>query len=160
MRSFKCISLNKRNDKEKHGTNWIDIKRYTCTYCSDSNISTNVLIFIFIMLWSLLSTNLNQVTITNIISGEPRSTLCWLIFIITLQWFSIHLIKIYARFIIFILSILLFEFVWLSRFHLPYIYIVKVQADLLLPMQSVTITTDVVSSNPSQARCTRYNIMW
>jgi len=27
-------------------------------------------------------------------------------------------------------------------------------------MQSVPITTDVVSSNPTQARCTGYNIMW
>jgi len=30
-----------------------------------------------------------------------------------------------------------------------------------LPMQSVHITTNVVSSNSAQARCTRYNvIMW
>jgi len=27
-------------------------------------------------------------------------------------------------------------------------------------MQSVPITTKVVSSNPDQARCIRYNIMW
>jgi len=27
-------------------------------------------------------------------------------------------------------------------------------------MQSVPITTNVVSSNPAQERCTRYNIMW
>jgi len=27
-------------------------------------------------------------------------------------------------------------------------------------MQSVPITTNVVSSNSAQARCTRYNIMW
>jgi len=27
-------------------------------------------------------------------------------------------------------------------------------------MQSVPITANVVSSNPAQARCTRYNIMW
>ena len=33
------------------------------------------------------------------------------------------------------------------------------QLDLKLPMQSVTITTKVVSSNPAQARCTRYNII-
>jgi len=32
--------------------------------------------------------------------------------------------------------------------------------DLQPPMQSVPITTNVVGSNPSQARCTRYNIMW
>jgi len=32
--------------------------------------------------------------------------------------------------------------------------------DLQLPMQSVPITTNFVSSNPTQARCTRYNIMW
>jgi hypothetical protein len=29
-----------------------------------------------------------------------------------------------------------------------------------LPMPSVPITTNVVSSNPTQARCTWYNIMW
>ena len=29
-----------------------------------------------------------------------------------------------------------------------------------LPMQSVPITTNVVSSNTTQARCTQYNIMW
>jgi len=34
------------------------------------------------------------------------------------------------------------------------------QLDLQLPVQSVPITTKVVSSNPVQARCTRYNIMW
>jgi hypothetical protein len=28
-----------------------------------------------------------------------------------------------------------------------------------LPVQSVPITTNVVSSNPAKARCTRYNIM-
>jgi len=27
-------------------------------------------------------------------------------------------------------------------------------------MQSVPITTKVVGSNPDQARCTRYNVMW
>jgi hypothetical protein len=32
--------------------------------------------------------------------------------------------------------------------------------DLQLPMQSVSITTNVVSSNPAQVRCTRYNIIW
>ena len=31
------------------------------------------------------------------------------------------------------------------------------QLDLQLPMQSVPITTKVVSSNPAQARCTPYN---
>jgi hypothetical protein len=30
--------------------------------------------------------------------------------------------------------------------------------DLQLPMHSVPITTNVVSANPAQARCTRYNI--
>ena len=30
--------------------------------------------------------------------------------------------------------------------------------DLPLPMQSVLIKAKVVSSNPTQARCTRYNI--
>ena len=33
------------------------------------------------------------------------------------------------------------------------------ELDVQLPMQSVPITTKVVSSNPSRARCTRYNIM-
>jgi hypothetical protein len=28
------------------------------------------------------------------------------------------------------------------------------------PMQSVSITTNVVSSNPTQERCIWYNIMW
>jgi len=31
--------------------------------------------------------------------------------------------------------------------------------DLQLPMQSVPITTNVVSSNPAQMRSTQYNIM-
>jgi len=31
--------------------------------------------------------------------------------------------------------------------------------DLQLPMQSVPITNNVVSSNPAKTRCTRYNIM-
>jgi len=35
----------------------------------------------------------------------------------------------------------------------------KYLSNLQLPMQSVHITTNVVSSNPSQAKCTRYNIM-
>jgi len=32
------------------------------------------------------------------------------------------------------------------------------KVDLHLPLQSVPITTNVASSNPAQARCTRYNI--
>ena len=32
--------------------------------------------------------------------------------------------------------------------------------DIQLPVQSVPITTKVVRSNPAQARCTRYNIMF
>ena len=32
--------------------------------------------------------------------------------------------------------------------------------DLQLPMQSVPITTNVVSLNPTQVRYTWYNIMW
>jgi hypothetical protein len=32
--------------------------------------------------------------------------------------------------------------------------------DLQLPVQSVHLTTEVVSLNPVQAKCTRYNIMW
>ena len=31
--------------------------------------------------------------------------------------------------------------------------------DLQLPMQSVSITTEVVNLNPAQGRCTRYNNM-
>ena len=31
--------------------------------------------------------------------------------------------------------------------------------DLLLPMQAVTITTNVVSSNPAQTKCTRYYVI-
>jgi hypothetical protein len=31
--------------------------------------------------------------------------------------------------------------------------------DLQLPVQSVPITTNVVSLNPAQTKCTRYNIM-
>ena len=31
--------------------------------------------------------------------------------------------------------------------------------DFQLPMQSMPITTNVVSLNPAQAKCTRYNIM-
>jgi len=34
------------------------------------------------------------------------------------------------------------------------------QLDLQLPMQSVLITTNAVSSNPAQAKYTRYNIIW
>jgi len=33
-------------------------------------------------------------------------------------------------------------------------------SDIQLLMQSVPITTNVVSSNSSQPRCTRYKIMW
>jgi hypothetical protein len=32
--------------------------------------------------------------------------------------------------------------------------------DLQLPVQSVPITTNVVSLNPAHGECTRYNIMW
>jgi len=31
--------------------------------------------------------------------------------------------------------------------------------DIKLPMQFVPISTNVVSSNPARARCTRYSIM-
>jgi hypothetical protein len=34
------------------------------------------------------------------------------------------------------------------------------QFNLQLPVQSVPITTNVVSLNLAQARCTQYNIMW
>jgi hypothetical protein len=36
----------------------------------------------------------------------------------------------------------------------------RIVVDLQLLVQSVPITTKVVSSNPAQSRCTRYNIMW
>ena len=39
------------------------------------------------------------------------------------------------------------------------IVVIVWELDLQLPVQSVPITTTVVSSNPSQVRCTRYNIM-
>jgi len=35
----------------------------------------------------------------------------------------------------------------------------RMVVDFKLPMQSVPITPNVVSSNPTQARCIRYNIM-
>ena len=35
----------------------------------------------------------------------------------------------------------------------------QLDLQLVLPVQSVPITTKVVNSNPAQARCTRYNIM-
>jgi hypothetical protein len=35
----------------------------------------------------------------------------------------------------------------------------RMVVDVQLPVQSVPITTKVVSSNPVQARCTQYNIM-
>ena len=34
----------------------------------------------------------------------------------------------------------------------------RMVVDLQLPIQSVYITTNVVNSNPTQAKCTRYNI--
>jgi len=37
--------------------------------------------------------------------------------------------------------------------------VIASKLDLQLHMQSVHITTNVVSSNPTQAMCTRYNIM-
>ena len=40
------------------------------------------------------------------------------------------------------------------------IIIIIWKLDLQLPVHSVPITTNVVSSNPAQARCTWYNIMW
>ena len=38
--------------------------------------------------------------------------------------------------------------------------VIVLYMDLQLPVQSVPNTTQVVSSNPFQARCTRHNIMW
>jgi hypothetical protein len=32
--------------------------------------------------------------------------------------------------------------------------------EFITTYQSVPITTNIVSSNPAQARCTQYNIMW
>ena len=41
-----------------------------------------------------------------------------------------------------------------------YLFVSFIQLlDLHLPMQSVHITSNVASSNPAQARCTRHNIM-
>ena len=52
---------------------------------------------------------------------------------------------------------------WWGRHGLDHIYIYNVYiyyVDLQLHMQSVPITTNVVSSNLTQAMCTRYNITW
>ena len=38
--------------------------------------------------------------------------------------------------------------------------IIVLKLNLQLPMQSVPITTKVVSLNPAKARCAQYNIMW
>ena len=38
------------------------------------------------------------------------------------------------------------------------VVVIVCSLDLQLPMQSVPITTNVVTSNPAQARCNRYNI--
>jgi hypothetical protein len=40
------------------------------------------------------------------------------------------------------------------------VVVIVLWLDVQLPMQSVAITTNIVSSNLAQARCTRYNIMW
>ena len=47
-----------------------------------------------------------------------------------------------------------------NTFILKWVVVVAWLLDLQLPMQSVPITTNVVSLHPAQARCTRYNIMW
>ena len=47
-----------------------------------------------------------------------------------------------------------------NTFILKRVVMVAWLLDLQLPMQSVPITTTVVSLNPAQARCTWYNIMW
>ena len=51
---------------------------------------------------------------------------------------------------------------WASTIHLKMkgAIVVIWYLDLQLPMQSVPITTNIVSLNPAQAMCTRYNIMW
>jgi hypothetical protein len=60
----------------------------------------------------------------------------------------------------------LFNFTYvsvLSILHCPHVAVVVVIVwwlDLQLPVQSVPITTKVVSSNPIMTLCTRYNIMW
>ena len=43
---------------------------------------------------------------------------------------------------------------------IPTIFDLKSNGSIQLPVQSVPITTAVVSSNLAQARCTLYNIMW
>jgi hypothetical protein len=40
------------------------------------------------------------------------------------------------------------------------VVVIALYLDLHLPVQSVYITSKVVSSNPFMARCTRCNIMW
>ena len=41
----------------------------------------------------------------------------------------------------------------------PVVVLVVWELDLQLPMQSVPITTNIVSSKPTLARCTQYNNM-
>jgi hypothetical protein len=53
------------------------------------------------------------------------------------------------------------DVLWATHSYLGAVVVVMLrQLDLRLTMQSVPITTNVVSSNPTQVRCTRYNIMW
>jgi len=59
----------------------------------------------------------------------------------------------------------LFNFVLLLFLYLDHLIARKsvlawVLLNLQLHMQSVPNTTNAVSSNPTRARCTRYNIMW
>jgi hypothetical protein len=53
------------------------------------------------------------------------------------------------------------DVLWVTHSYSGDVVVVIVrQLDLKLAMQSVPITTNVVSSNPAQVRCSRYNIMW
>ena len=49
--------------------------------------------------------------------------------------------------------------VFAYMFFLPVVVVIVWLLDLQLPMQSVFITTKVVSSNPAKARCIRYKFM-
>ena len=49
---------------------------------------------------------------------------------------------------------------FISRIPAVGVVVVVCQLDLKLPMQSMPITINVVSSNPEHGRCAPYNIMW
>jgi hypothetical protein len=54
-------------------------------------------------------------------------------------------------------DLLVTNIIWLSGVE---VVVIVWYLDLQPPMQSGRNTTDVVSSNPAQAMCTRYSIMW